>query len=126
MAYDEKLADRTRELLAHRNEFIEKKMFGGLSFMLGGNMCCGIIKEDLVVRVGPDSYEDALAKPHARPMDFTGRPLKGMVFVGPEGYQTDEGLMYWLDQALTFALSLPPKTSQVTGNLRRKTRARLS
>ena len=94
--------------------------------MLGGNMCCGIIKEDLVVRVGPDSYEDSLAKPHARPMDFTGRSLKGMVFVGPEGYKTDQGLMYWLDQALRFALSLPPKTSPVTRESRGKTRARLS
>ncbi len=110
MAYNENLADRIREILADRNEITEKKMFGGLSFMLGGNMCCGIIKDDLVVRVDPDSYEKAVGKPHARPMDFTGRPLKGMVYVGPEGYRTNEELKYWLDQALNFALSLPPKT----------------
>ena len=79
--------------------------------MLGGNMCCGIIRDDLVVRVGPDRREKALANPHVRPMDFTGRPLKGMVYVGPEGYRTEEELNYWLDQALSFALSLPPKTS---------------
>ena len=105
MAYNEKLADRIRGALAHLSELTEKKMFGGLSFMLGGHMCCGIVKDDLVVRLDPDRYETALAKPHARPMDFTGRPMKGMVYVGPEGYRTDEGLKYWLDQALSFALS---------------------
>ena len=110
MAYNENLADRIREVLAHRNGLTERKMFGGLSFMLGGNMCCGIVKDDLVVRVDPDSYERALTRPHARPMDFTGRPLKGMVYVGPEGYRTDQELQYWLGQALSFALSLPPKT----------------
>ena len=120
MAYNEYLADRIREILAHRNELTEKKMFGGLSFMLGGNMCCGIIKDDLVVRVDPDSYEKEVAKPHARPMDFTGRPLKGMVYVGPEGYRTNEELKYWLDQALNFALSLPPKTEQATRQVRRR------
>ena len=114
MAYNENLAERMREVLAHRNELTEKKMFGGLSFMLGGNMCCGIMKDDLVVRVGPDNHEKALARPHARPMDFTGRALKGMVYVGPEGYRTDMELKYWLDQALSFALSLPPKPSQAT------------
>ena len=112
MAYDENLADRIRGVLASRKDVTEKKMFGGLSFMLGGNMCCGVIKDDLVLRVGPDGYERALAKPHARPMDFTGRPLKGMVYVDPEGYRTEQALKYWVDQALSFALSLPPKTSQ--------------
>jgi TfoX/Sxy family transcriptional regulator of competence genes len=120
MAYDEDLADRIREVLADRKGLTEKKMFGGLSFMLAGNMCCGIVKDNLVVRVDPDSYEKALAKPHARPMDFTGRPIKGMVYVGPEGYSTDEELKYWLDQALGFALSLPPKTSQATRKVRRR------
>ena len=122
MAYNEELADRMRGVLAPGNDFIEKKMFGGLAFMLGGNMCCGIIKGDLVVRVDPDSYENALAKPHARPMDFTGRPLKGMVYVGPEGYRTDEELKYWLDQALSFALSLPPTTSPATRKVRKRPR----
>lgn len=70
-------------------------MFGGPSFMLGGNMCCGIIGDDLVVRAGPDSHEKSLAKPHARPMDFTGHSLKGMVYVGPEGHRTDKGFKYW-------------------------------
>lgn len=60
--------------------------------MVGGSMACGVIKDDLVVRVGPDSYEDALGERHARPMDFTGRPMRGMVYVGPEGRRTDEAL----------------------------------
>ena len=76
MAYNERLADRMREVLADHKDITEKKMFGGLSFILGGNMCCGIVGDDLVVRVGPDSHEEALAKPDARPMDFTGRSLK--------------------------------------------------
>ena len=109
MPYNEHLAHRLREALADRKELTERKMFGGLSFMLSGNMCCGIVKDDMVVRVGPNSHGEALAKKHARPMDFTGRPLKGMVYVGPEGYRTEEDLKYWLDQALSFVLSLPPK-----------------
>ena len=116
MAYNEKLAGRIREILALRSGLDETKMFGGLSFTLGGNMCFGVIKDDLVVRVGPDSYEIALSRPHARPMDFTGRPMRGMVYVGPDGYKTDEELKYWLDQGLSFAASLPPKTPPKTRN----------
>ena len=86
MGYEEKLAQRIRGLVASQPGVTEKKMFGGLSFMIGGNMFCGVLKEDLVVRMGPNGYEEALAEPHARPMDFTGRRLKSMVYVGPEGY----------------------------------------
>ncbi len=106
MAYDQELADRIRSVLAGHEAITEKKMFGGLSFMLGGRMCCGVIKDDLVVRVGADSYDAFLAEPHARPMDFTGRPLKWMVYVGPEGYQTDESLGKWVNRAVDFAASL--------------------
>ena len=84
-------------------------MFGGLSFMLRGNMCCGIVNCDLVVRVGPDGYEDALEQPHARVMDFTGRPLRGMVYVAPAGYETDEALAEWTGRGLGYARSLPAK-----------------
>ena len=77
--------------------------------MVAGNMCCGVVKDDLVVRVGPDSYEDALAEPHARPMDFTGRPLRSMVYVGPEGVRTDTALAQWVMKGVAFAASLPPK-----------------
>ena len=109
MAYDENLADRIRKALAGRKGVTEKNMFGGLSFMLGGNMCCGVVREDLVVRVSPGSYEDALVEPHARPMDFTGRPLQGMVYVGPEGSRDEGALAAWVKRGADFAESLPPK-----------------
>ena len=109
MAYNEDLADRVRRSLAGHKGLAERKMFGGLSFMLGGNMCCGVVKGDLVVRVGPDGYEDALAEQHARPMDFTGRPLRGMVYVGAEGLGTDKALARWVRLGAAFAASLPPK-----------------
>lgn len=86
MSYDENLAARIRCVLSERTDVVEKKkMFGGLCFMVGGAMCCGLTKTDFMVRVGADQYDDALAQPHARPMDFTGRPLAGMVYVAPEG-----------------------------------------
>ncbi len=107
MAYNERVVERVREVLADQPLVVEKKMFGGLSFILQGNMCCGVINHDLVVRVGPDGHEDALAQPHARPMDFTGRPMKGMVYVGPEGYQSPEDLKGWVQRGLKFAQSLP-------------------
>ena len=109
MAYDEQLAGRVRDVLARRKDVSEKKMFGGLSFMLGGNMCCGVDEGNLMVRVGPEQYETALAQPHARPMDFTGRPLKGMVYVDPEGYRTDAALAAWVKRGVDFAASLPAK-----------------
>ena len=109
MAYDEQLAERVRLTLAGRDALSERKMFGGIAFMLAGNMFCGIVKEELMVRVGPERYDDALAQPHARPMDFTGRAMRGMVYVQPEGFRTDSGLKRWLELGLTFAASLPPK-----------------
>jgi len=109
MAYDEVLAERVRRALAGRNDLSEKKMFGGVAFMLHGNMSCGVEKDQLMVRVGPERYEEALAQPHARPMDFTGRPMRGMVYVTPEGCRTDEALKRWVEQGLNFAASLPPK-----------------
>lgn len=106
MAYDEKLADRIRKALAGRKGLTERKMFGGIAFMLRGNMCCGVVKNDLVVRIGPHRYNEALHKPHARPMDFTGRPLKGFVFVSHGGYRTDRALQKWLSAAMRFVSSL--------------------
>jgi TfoX/Sxy family transcriptional regulator of competence genes len=108
MAYDQELAGRIRVVLADRPGVEEKKMFGGLTFMLNGNMCCGVLNDDLVVRVGPDQYEEALGLPHARPMDFTGRPLNGMLSVGPEGYQNEATLESWVARAVNHALSLKP------------------
>ena len=109
MAFDEVLASRIRKALATQEAVSEKKMFGGLTFMLGGHMCCGVVKDNLVIRVHPEEYEQALAEPHARLMDFTGRPLRGLIYVGPAGYQTDEALERWLCRAVRFASSIPPK-----------------
>ena len=109
MAYDEKLAERVRRALSGREGISEKKMFGGIAYMLGGNMFCGIVKDQLMVRVGPERYEDALARPHARPMDFTGRAMRGMVYVEPEGLRSDADLGAWLRRGVDFAATLPPK-----------------
>jgi hypothetical protein len=109
MAYDEGLAERIRETLAETGGVEEKKMFGGLAFMVRGNMCCGVSGGDLMVRVGPENYEAALSLPHGREMDFTGRPLKGMVFVGVEGLESDEDLQSWVNLGKEFVRTLPPK-----------------
>lgn len=109
MAYDEKLAQRVRQALSGQDGVIEKKMFGGLAFMLHGNMSVGVEKDRLMVRVGPDRYEEALARPHARPMDFTGRPMKGFVYVPLEGLQADAALQEWVQLGVEFALTLPRK-----------------
>ncbi|MEM7352340.1 MAG: TfoX/Sxy family protein [Acidobacteriota bacterium] len=108
MAYDEGLAQRLREQLAE-HEVVEKKMFGGLAFMLQGHMACGVSGDDLMLRVGPEAHEEALARPHARPMDFTGKPLRGFVYVDAEGFAEDEDLAEWVAMSTRFALSLPPK-----------------
>ena len=109
MAYNEELAARIRISIEGSPGVSERKMFGGMAFMIYGNMCCGVINDDLMVRVGSDSHEASLALPHARPMDFTGRPMKGMVFVGPEGINDDGVLSEWIDRGVTFAQSLPKK-----------------
>ena len=110
MAYDEGLAQRIREMLGDRTDMAEKKMFGGLSFMLHGNMCCGVAGDDLMARVGPGQYEEALGRPHARPMDFTGKPLKGFCYVDAKGYDADADLERWIDLAVRFADTLPAKS----------------
>ncbi len=92
MAYDQQLAVRIRRALARRKGVAEIEMMGGLCFTLRGNMCCGVLKGELIVRVGAERYADALARPHARPMDFTGRPIRGFVYVGRGGFRTDTAL----------------------------------
>jgi TfoX/Sxy family transcriptional regulator of competence genes len=109
MAYDENLLSRIREVLAERDDIVEKKMFGGISFMLQGNFACGLNKDNLVVRVGLEQYEETLTHPHAREMDFTGRPMKGWVYVASEGYESDKDLSQWVQLGIDFALSLPAK-----------------
>lgn len=87
----------------------EKKMFGGLCFLVGGNMCCGVVNEESMVRVGPEAYTECLAEPHAREMDFTGKPLQGLIYVAPAGLAADADLNDWVRRGLAFAGSLPPK-----------------
>ncbi|MCB0220664.1 MAG: TfoX/Sxy family protein [Chrysiogenetes bacterium] len=112
MAYDEKLAERIRNVLAARKGVSEKKMFGGLAFLIGGNMACGIVGDELMVRVGPDAHEKSLAEKHVRPMDFTGRPMKGMVYVAPAGIKAGPSLKKWVLRGTDFAGSLPRKTAK--------------
>jgi TfoX/Sxy family transcriptional regulator of competence genes len=109
LAFDEGLAARIREATDDAPDISERKMFGGLCFMANGNMCVGIVGSDLMVRVGPDAYEDALAAPCARVMDFNGRPMRGMVYVSPDGVSDDAELAEWVGRGLVFARSLPPK-----------------
>ncbi|HEV8281304.1 MAG TPA: TfoX/Sxy family protein [Candidatus Limnocylindrales bacterium] len=103
MAYDEVLAERIRAALRGRADVVEKKMFGGITFMVAGRMACGVIHDDLMVRVGPDGHDEAIAKPHARSMDFTGKPMRGMVYVAPAGVATDDDLRSWVDRAIRVA-----------------------
>ena len=109
MAYAEGLADRVRELFAERSGIREQKMFGGLCFMLDGNMACGILGSELVVRVGRENLGDALFLPYSRPFDMMGRPMRSFVYVSPEGVATDEGLAEWAGRGIAYAASLPPK-----------------
>ena len=107
MAYDQGLADRIREALHDRDDIEERKMFGGITFMVAGRMACGVVHDDLMVRVGPDGHEAALAEPHTRPMDFTGRPMRGMVYVEPAGTRSDTDLARWVDRAVNVATAEP-------------------
>jgi len=112
MNYDEKLVQRISRILERRRGITTRKMFGGICFMLNGNMLCGIAKGKLVARVGPDAYEKALQQKYARPMDFTGKPLKGMVYVLPEGIKSSAALKGWIDKSIGFVNSLPRKAIQ--------------
>jgi TfoX/Sxy family transcriptional regulator of competence genes len=109
MAYDERLAERIRGPLFGWKAVSEKRMFGGICFLLGGNMCCGVIQDLLVLRLGPQGAKTALRRPHTREMDFTGRPMTGIVYVEPEGVESDLDLQKWLEEAVQFVQSLPQK-----------------
>jgi TfoX/Sxy family transcriptional regulator of competence genes len=109
MAYDEGLAQRIREVLGERPGLVEKKMFGGLGFMVQGTLACGVHKDKLIVRVGPEKHQEALARPYARPFDITGRPMKGWVMVESDGVESDDDLADWVRQGVDLALTLPPK-----------------
>ncbi len=109
MAYDETLGRRVRALLQGRPGFAERRMFGGVGYLLHGNMACGVLNGALIVRVGPGSYEESLRLPHARPFDVTGRPMTGWVMVSPAGHDTAEGLAAWVERGASFAMTLPAK-----------------
>jgi TfoX/Sxy family transcriptional regulator of competence genes len=109
MAYDPELAERIRTTLARRRGVSERKMFGGICFMVNGNMCCGVVRSDLMLRLGDEGAEAALDAEHTRPMDFTGKPMRSMVYVDAAGIETDEDLKSWVERAFDFARSLPPK-----------------
>jgi hypothetical protein len=130
MPYEEALVARVRSALlrAGASDPREIRMFGGLCFTAAGHMCCGVTGSDLMVRVGPNQHAAALARAHARPMDFTGRPLRGFVFVGPKGTTRSSQVEGWIALALSFTATLPPKRSRPTKSPRgpRPRRGRLS
>jgi TfoX/Sxy family transcriptional regulator of competence genes len=109
MSYDLEVAGRVRRLLSGRDEVNEKKMVGGLSFLLNGNMCCGVAGSDLMVRVAAGQREQALREPHVRPMAFGGRVLSGFICVEPAGFAADVDLASWVQRGLDVAGGLPPK-----------------
>lgn len=109
MAYDEGLAERLNDYFGDRNDVEVKKMFGGLCFMVSNHMCCGIIGETLMARVGPVNYSECLSKKHVREMDFTGKAMKGMIYIDPEGIAEDSDLEKWVGMCEKFVASLPPK-----------------
>ena len=110
MAFDEQLAERIRAVLDERPDLDERRMFGGIAFLLSGHMACGVVGTDLMLRLGRSGAESALAEPHVRPMDFTGRPSSTMVFVEPAGTASDQALAAWLRRAAEHVRALPAKT----------------
>jgi TfoX/Sxy family transcriptional regulator of competence genes len=112
MAFDPGLAQRIREVLGDRPGVTEKRMFGGLAFLLDGKMFVGILQSTLMARVGPDAHEQALARPHVRPMDFTGKPMRGYVYIDPAGLEEDRDLTAWVHQCAAFVELLPEKKAR--------------
>jgi TfoX/Sxy family transcriptional regulator of competence genes len=115
LSYDPAAAERVRQLLSGRSDVAEKKMVGGLSFLVNGNMCCGITGTALMIRVGAEGREQALREPHVRPMLFAGRALPGFICIEPEGYATDDALARWVQRGLAFVSGLPAKPVRASG-----------
>jgi len=126
VTYDEGLAERVRGAMDHLHGVVEKKMFGGLAFMVRGHMSVGIVKDELMVRAGPEACAYLAAKPHARVMDFTGRPMKGFLFVEAAGLEEDHDLAHWIGHAVEYALSLPPKKAPEPRPPRKAQRTRVA
>jgi TfoX/Sxy family transcriptional regulator of competence genes len=114
MAYDTRLADRIRTVVRGRKGVSEKEMFGGIAFLLDGKMFIGIVKNDLMVRVGPDRHQEALAKAHVRPMDFAGRPMRGYVYVAPAGCRDARALAGWIDWSAAFTATVKKSAKRPT------------
>jgi TfoX/Sxy family transcriptional regulator of competence genes len=113
MAFDEILADRVRDVLVALGPFEERKMFGGVCFTVGGRMCCGVLRDDLIVKVGPDRGAQLLAgDPNVRPFDFSGRPMSGMLYVAPPGTHDDDVLRQRVHESVEFAAAQPDKTAR--------------
>jgi len=109
MAYDRELDSLISEKLGGKNNMVAKKMFGGVGYLLNGNMACGVHKDYLIVRVGPENYEEALEEPHTKVFDITGRPMKGWVMVIQDAWKLPDILEKWIDRGISFAVTLPPK-----------------
>ena len=109
MAYDERIAQRVRELISGQPGYQEKKMFGGIGFLIRGNMACGVIREDLIIRVGAEKYTDSLLEPHVELFDITGRAMTGWVIVKEPGFREKQDLENWTSQGVAYALNLPAK-----------------
>lgn len=122
MAFDEALAARIRTAVASWPSVEERRMFGGLAFLLDGSMFCGITGDELLVRVGSDRNDEDLARPHVRPMDFTGKPMKGYVYVAPAGVADDASLREWVEEGAAFVRTLPRRIAKATSGTRRRRR----
>jgi hypothetical protein len=109
MAFDQKLAERIRKRLSKRRGVIEKHMFGGLAFLVNGNLCCGVHGRELIVRIDPAETDATLRQPHTHIFDLPGRPMKGWILVRPAGLSTDAALAKWIQIGLTYVASLPAK-----------------
>jgi TfoX/Sxy family transcriptional regulator of competence genes len=118
VAYNEELAGRVRAALADRTDVEEKKMFGGLSFMVAGQMCCGVLKNDLVVRIEPAEFDTLAAKPHVRPFDFSGRAMQGMVYVEDSGLADPGVLQRWVHRGTDYVAAHPATAKRRSGNFR--------
>jgi TfoX/Sxy family transcriptional regulator of competence genes len=109
VAFDERLAERVSAVLLDVPDVREQKMFGGIAFMVGGHMACGVVGDELMLRLGEQGADAALEEPHVRPMDFTGRPMSTMVFVEPGGIETDAALAGWVARSVAYVETLPPR-----------------
>ena len=109
MAYDAQLAEQIRATIGERGDLVEKQMFGGLGFLLAGNMTCGAWKEFLILRLGVDAARQVLSEPHSRPFDITGKPMRGWAMIEPAGWKSRANVRRWIGWAVDFVETLPPK-----------------